>query len=69
MHCDTTERLLKVAINTLTSTAKFNCSTDQSLVTDRHGHLKKNWLRTLLREIELGHTLILNVGGKSMKND
>ena len=41
--------------------AKFNCSTDQSLVTDRHGHLKKNWLRTLLREIELGHTLILNV--------
>ena len=41
--------------------AKFNCSTDQSLVTDRHGHLKKNWWRTLLREIELGHTLTLNV--------
>jgi hypothetical protein len=41
--------------------AKFNCSTDQSLVTDRRGHLKKNWLRTLLREIELGHTLTLNV--------
>ena len=50
------------------STAKFNCSTDQSLVTDRRGHLKKNWLRTLLREIELGHTLTLNVWGKSMKN-
>ena len=43
------------------SMAKFNCRTDQSLVTDRHGHLKKNWLRTLLREIELGHTLTLNV--------
>ena len=43
------------------STAKFNCSTDQSLVTDRRGHLKKNWLRTLLREIELGHTLTLKV--------
>ena len=38
-------------------------STDQSLVTDRHGHLKKNWLRILLREIELGHTLTLNVWG------
>ena len=36
-------------------------STDQPLVTDGHGHLKKNWLRTLLREIELGHILILNV--------
>ena len=36
-------------------------STDQPLVTDRHGHLKKNWLRTLLREIELGHILILDI--------
>jgi hypothetical protein len=36
-------------------------STDQPLVTDRHGHLKKNWLRTLFREIEPGHTLTLNV--------